>query len=280
MTSLNLSMAPADTSMPDWNALFYHRVMGTQQLQQAEVLFAYLSQIPRHEAAVFVDAGCGSGLLGEAILERWPSSTLVAMDISDNMLHLTHQQLHDRFAQRTQYVQGDLQDFCMPNRAHCIVSNAAMHWVPDHGRMFANLYTTLIPGGVLAAQFARRGPFFVRLHEWLQDLLDREPFASCLGALSWAAEHCMVEREARALQRAGFVDIAVTPYHCIFDFDTVEIHRRFMVEVVMRDAMQCLPTPALREELLDAVLAFTDQEVGPRMQHYESLRVVARRAAV
>ena len=279
MTSMTSTLAAMEPTS-DWNALFYHHVMGAQQLTQAEILFPYLDQVAPQEDAVFVDAGCGSGLLGGAILRRWPRARLVAMDISENMLRLAHQQLDADYGDRVQYAQGDLQSYCMPNQAHCIVSNAAMHWVQDHESMFTNLHTTLIPGGVLAAQFVRRGPFFVRLHAWLQDLLARAPFATCLGDLSWAAEHCCVEREARALARAGFEDIAVTPYHCVFHFDTVEIHRRFLVEVVMRDAMQRLPNEAARQELCSAVLAFTDREVGPCKQHYESLRVVAKRSAV
>ena len=43
----------------------------------------------------------------------------------------------------------------MSSGADIIYSNAALHWLPDHGRLFPHLARQLRSGGVLAVQMPR-----------------------------------------------------------------------------------------------------------------------------
>ena len=263
-----------EESEAEWDAHFYHRVMGYQQLLQARALFDYLGPLGD---GMCIDAGCGSGVVGAELLRLWPQSRLLAMDISENMLHLARAQIEPKFAGRAQFLQGDLQDLRIPDFANFIISNAVMHWVPDHIALFQNLYDTLMPGGVLATQFAYRGPFFERLYACLLRLLKSATFTKYLGDYNWSAQPVSPEREHSALSQAGFQNIQVIPYACLFHFESVDVHRLFMEKVVLRDVMRRLPTPQLKQKFVDEVLEFTDAEIGPCQQYYESLRCVATR---
>ncbi len=224
-----------------------------------------------------IDAGCGSGVVGAELLRLWPQSRLLAMDISENMLHLARGQIEPKFTGRAEFLQADLQDLRIPAFANFIISNAVMHWVPDHIILFQNLYDTLLPGGILASQFAYRGPFFERLYTCLQRLLKSATYTRYLGDYNWTAQPVSPDGEYGALSQAGFQNIQVTPYACLFHFESVPVHRLFMEKVVLRDVMHRLPTQELKQKFIDEVLEFTDSEIGPCQQYYESLRCVATR---
>ena len=261
-------------SEAEWDAHFYHRVMGWQQLLQARALFEFLE--PAHDG-MCIDAGCGSGVVGAELLRVWPHARLLAMDISENMLHLAQAQIAPKFAGRAQFLQGDLQDLRIPNFANGIISNAVMHWVPDHTTMFKNLYDTLVPGGVLASQFAYRGPFFEQMYACLKKILKYRTFSKYLESYDWGAQPVSPKCEREALKQAGFKRIEVVPYACLFHFEDAEVHRLFMEKVVLRDLMRRLPTAKLRAHFVSEVLAFTDREIGPCQQYYESLRCLGTR---
>ena len=50
---------------------------------------------------------------------------------------------------------ADLATWRPPRPADLIYSNAALHWLPDHARLFPALMSELAPGGVLAVQMPR-----------------------------------------------------------------------------------------------------------------------------
>jgi trans-aconitate 2-methyltransferase len=94
-----------------------------------------------------VDLGCGSGELTRLAHERLDARETVGLDRSEAMLAraAAHAVAGLRFAQ------GDLAD-AGDGPWDVILSNAALHWVPDHARLLARLAGLLAPGGQLAIQ--------------------------------------------------------------------------------------------------------------------------------
>ena len=64
-----------------------------------------------------------------------------------------------RFGDRIRYVVADLGEPLPLDRGSvdAILSTAALHWVPDHDRLFAHLAVPLRPGGRLVAQCGGAG---------------------------------------------------------------------------------------------------------------------------
>jgi trans-aconitate methyltransferase len=82
----------------------------------------------------FLDLGAGAGALSRAILERYPRSTAILADFSDQMMGAGAQDLQP-LADRYRYVTFDMSTSGWPARSPrrhiTIVSSLFMHHLPD-----------------------------------------------------------------------------------------------------------------------------------------------------
>jgi tRNA (cmo5U34)-methyltransferase len=100
----------------------------------------------------FLDLGAGAGALSKAILERFPRSTAILADFSDQMMGAGAQELQP-FADRYRYVTFDMSTgnwpAVIPATLDAIVSSLFVHHLPDERKrsLFAEIFERLVPGG-------------------------------------------------------------------------------------------------------------------------------------
>ena len=98
------------------------------------------------EPSLVYDLGCGTGELTNELGRRWPAATVIGVDNSEEMLAKTRPRGNVRFQQQS------IEDWKPEEAPDLIFSNAALHWVADHERLFPRLYGELAADGVLAIQ--------------------------------------------------------------------------------------------------------------------------------
>jgi trans-aconitate 2-methyltransferase len=93
-----------------------------------------------------VDLGCGTGELTRELHEQLSAAETLGIDSSESMLAKASpsSSLH--------FELGDIASFTTDNPFDLVFSNAALHWIPDHERLFARLMSLLAPDGQLAVQ--------------------------------------------------------------------------------------------------------------------------------
>jgi trans-aconitate 2-methyltransferase len=150
-----------------------------------------------------LDAGCGSGRVTEALLERLPRGQVIGVDGSPEMLAAAHA----RLGERVELIHQDLEALDLgERRVDAILSTATFHWLADHARLFARLRATLRHGGRLVAQCGGTGNTAELLAATLA-VGEREPFSAQLGG--WAGPWNFVgpEETAARLSEADFGDV-------------------------------------------------------------------------
>jgi tRNA (cmo5U34)-methyltransferase len=103
---------------------------------------------------IFLDLGCGDGILGAAILGSFPNSRGVLADFSEPMLEQARAQLKDHAAQLV-FENLDYGDPAWVNRMQsygpfdAIVSGYSIHHQPDARKrpIYEEIYSLLKPGG-------------------------------------------------------------------------------------------------------------------------------------
>lgn len=111
-----------------------------------------LARIPLDKPDTIYDLGCGTGNVTQFIHQRWPEARITGIDNSQEML--------DAAAKTVPGLQlklSDADNWKPPRgrKADLIYSNATLHWLPRHDRLFPKLMRYLKPGGVLAVQMPR-----------------------------------------------------------------------------------------------------------------------------
>jgi trans-aconitate 2-methyltransferase len=129
-----------------WDPALYEQFMGSRLRPGIDLI----ANIPDVAADRVIDLGCGTGRLTERLRARWPRAEVVGLDSSPAML----EQAREDFP-AIEWTEGDVADWAPEEKIDIIMSNAALHWLPDHAALFPRLFGYLAPGGVLAVQMPR-----------------------------------------------------------------------------------------------------------------------------
>jgi len=129
--------------MPDWDPKLYLKFAG-QRGRPAEDLVA---QVKLEAPQSIIDLGCGTGTSTEDLHRRWPHAQLTGLDNSAEMLGQARASHPD-----WTWIASTVEAWKPAQSFDLIFSNACLHWVGDHGRLFPRLLGCLSPGGALAVQ--------------------------------------------------------------------------------------------------------------------------------
>jgi len=235
----------------EWDAASYDRV-ATPQARWATPVLDHLS--PDGVTRV-LDAGCGSGRVTEAILERLPQAHVVALDGSRRMLDVAAGRLRAAVdVGRISFIHADLaQPLPLDEPVDAVVSTATFHWVSDHDALFANLAAVLRPGGQLVAQCGGAGNVasVIRVMDSL--------------GVTWNPWHFATPEEATGrLEAAGFASVRAWLHDEPTAFETGDqppgggtqspALEEFLATVILGDHLERLP-PEQRRAFVASVAA-------------------------
>jgi trans-aconitate 2-methyltransferase len=133
-----------------------------------------LARVPLEGCGTAWDLGCGAGNVTALIKARWPKAAVTGVDSSAEMLAKA------RATAGIDWVQSDLASWRATAPADLVFSNAALHWLPDHARLFAHLIHQVAKGGVLAVQMPRN--FAAPSHALLREVARDGAWAPRLAA--------------------------------------------------------------------------------------------------
>ncbi|HEY2767096.1 MAG TPA: methyltransferase domain-containing protein [Solirubrobacteraceae bacterium] len=243
-----------------WDGQSYDRISGPMEA----LGLAVLDRLALRGDEVVLDAGCGSGRITEALIQRLPHGKVIAVDASESMVAAARVRLGPDADIR----RADLLELELEQPVDAILSTATFHWIADHERLFARLRTALRPGGRLLAQCGGEGNIDI-LRGAAHAILEREPYAAhfCDWRPPWNYAGPDVTHER--LLAAGFASaecwLQPAPQE-------PEHPREFLSTIVLGPHVQRLPEE-LRDRFMDAVLV----ELGkPVVVDYVRLNIDAR----
>ncbi len=176
-----------------WNPERY----GKFRAERAAPFLDLLALVEPVPAPRTVDLGCGTGELTRLAHERLGARETLGVDSSPAMLERAAAHAGGGLA----FAQGDLATFEGAG-FDVVLSNAAIHWVPDHERLLARLAALLAPGGQLAVQApANDHP---PSHAVAREVAREPEFAGPLGGFVRESPVLEPERYARLLFGLGF----------------------------------------------------------------------------
>jgi trans-aconitate 2-methyltransferase len=129
-----------------WNPQQYLKFSG-HRLRPAVDLLMRIPDFPIRSVA---DLGAGAGNVTKLLWERWPGAAVLGIEGSAEMVAAGK-----KAAPEVDWLHQDLGAWRPAHKFDLIYSNAALHWLPDHGSLFPSLMEKIEPGGILAVQMPR-----------------------------------------------------------------------------------------------------------------------------
>jgi trans-aconitate 2-methyltransferase len=243
----------------EWNAASYQRVAAPVEAMGRDVL----DRLRLRGDERVLDAGCGTGGVTAALLERLPRGEVVAVDGSAAMVAKARERLGPQAEVRV----ADLLELELERPVDAVLSTATFHWIADHERLFERLPAALVPGGRLVAQCGGAGNV-AAAEAAARRVGEREPYAAALGGWPGPWNFASPEETERRLLRLGWVD--VWTWRQVVVVDPPEPHE-YYATMILGSHLDRLPEE-LRDGFVEAVVA----EAGPRVE-YVRLNMLARR---
>jgi trans-aconitate 2-methyltransferase len=183
-----LPPAPRDV----WNPDRYGRF----RAERAAPFLDLLALVEPAAAPRVVDLGCGTGELTRLAHERLGARETLGVDASPAMLERAAAHAGGGLSFR----RGDLATFA-DGSFDVVLSNAAIHWVPDHDALLPRLAALVAPGGQLAIQAPANDHH--PSHAVAREVAREPAFAGPLGGFVRESPLLAPEAYARLLFRLG-----------------------------------------------------------------------------
>ena len=189
--------------MKDWDAGQYLKFEDERTRPSIDLL----NRVPLTEPRACVDLGCGPGNSTELIVERFPSTHVLGLDNSPDMLSKARHRLPG-----VTFEEADVATWKPGERFDLIFANAVLQWLPDHAGLLERLVSFLTEGGCLAVQMPDN--LDEPSHRLMGQVAQDGPWADKLAAAAAAREAIgSFDAYYHWLKRAGCsVDIWQTTY--------------------------------------------------------------------
>jgi trans-aconitate 2-methyltransferase len=243
------------SSTRHWDGQSYDRISAPMEALGREVL----ARLELRGDETVIDAGCGSGRITQALLERLPRGRVIAVDASRSMLGAAAQRMAPVLRPedgRLELRLADLLELELPEPVDAVLSTATFHWIADHDLLFGRLRGLLGAGGRLVAQCGGEGNID-GLRGQVLAVQQREPYAQHFTDFRAPWNYAAPAQTRERLLRAGFTEarcwLAPAPRR-------PEHPREFLATIVLGPHVKQLPEQ-LREPFMDDVLAVVDDPV-------------------
>jgi SAM-dependent methyltransferase len=123
-----------------------------------------------YEAPRVLDVGCGSGRIGEFVLEDGGAAHYVGIDFSAPMIELARARL-DRFAERTDLIVDDFLNADLAGPFEAILAVGLFDYLPEPHLFTRKMFDLTAPGGCVVGSFPTwsmiKGPIRKVRYEWI-----------------------------------------------------------------------------------------------------------------
>ncbi|KFA87231.1 methyltransferase domain-containing protein [Archangium violaceum] len=214
--------------------------------------FELLARVPASAPRLVADLGCGTGDLTLTLAGRWPAAHVSGVDSSESMIS---EALRRPAPAHVRFELADLAHWRTDSPLDVLVSNAALHWLPDHGALLSRLVGLLAPGGVLAFQVPAN--FEEPSHRRIDEVRALPRFAPALASVRRGHAESLAFYEAHLSGLGLAVDAWETAYlHVLPGEDAV---LQWLLGTTLRPVLAALG-PGEEQAFLDALRPLLRQD--------------------
>jgi trans-aconitate methyltransferase len=208
---------------------------------------------------IVMDAGCGSGRVTKILAKEIPNKKIYAIDIDVNMIDKAKDNL-SQFENVT-IINSDLLDLnlqIISSKVDVIFSNAALHWILNHQKLFNTFFELLNQNGQLLIQCGGYGNLKKAISIF-NKIKDSEKFKDYFK--EWKEEWYFPKpsNTEKLLNEIGYNNIKVYLSEASISFVNKSSYSLYLKTVVLGPYLRYIPSDNYKEEYLKSILNEIEQ---------------------
>ena len=208
---------------------------------------------------IVLDAGCGAGTLTKILSDLVPHGRVIGIDIDPAMIEFAMTKLKDSNSSNAQVMQGDISEMKFHSEFDVVFSNAVLHWIPDHKKVFDLFSQSLKSEGQLLVQCGGYGNLARSLEKF--DQVKNSPrfrnyFKDQYGEQAWAKPwHFPRKEDVETLLKAtGFTNIHIFLENKIANLGNKKNYSLYIRTIVLRPYLEYLHEEQLKKSFIDSII--------------------------
>ena len=238
----------------DWDASTYDCISDAQESWGHEII--EYRKWKGNE--VVLDAGCGSGRTTKILSMKVPEGKIIAVDSDLSMIRLAKENLV-KFS-NIEFIQIDISEIELEEKVDVVFSNAVLHWILNHKKVFERFWQILNSDGQLLIQCGGYGNLAKTL-SILNKVSKSKEFYNYFynnnkGEDIWNQTWYFAKKEdtEKILQEIGFRNIQVFLENKEPKFRNKEEYFLFIKTIVLIPYLKYLPNDMLKDKFAKSVV--------------------------
>ena len=241
----------------DWDATTYDRISDAQESWGHEII--EYRKWKGNE--IVLDAGCGSGRLTKILSIKVPQGKVIAVDSDLAMIRLAKENLA-KFS-NIEFIKMDISQLEIAEKVDVVFSNAVLHWILNHKKVFECFWQILNPDGQLLIQCGGHRNLVKTLSIINKVSRSKEfynYFCNNKGDDIWRQTWYFAKKEdtERILQEIDFENIQVFLEDKEAKFHNKEEYFLFLKTIVLLPYLKYLPNDMLKDKFAKSVIQEID----------------------
>jgi trans-aconitate 2-methyltransferase len=222
-----------------------------------------------------LDLGCGDGTLTVQLSKLVPNGEVLGIDASHGMIEAAEL----KQTENLRFVLMDINNLEINHQFDIVFSNATLHWVKDHQRLFSNVQRILHPGGVVRFNFAGDGncSFFYKV---IRESMALSGFAKYFEKFTWPWYMPAVEDYRALVKGAGFHTAQVWGENADRFFPDAEALIKWIDQPSLVPFMACIAEQdkaPFRDYVVRRMIEETEQADGTCFETFRRINLLARK---
>lgn len=258
-----------------WDAETYDKISDTHEQWARKIILSK----NWNGKEIVMDAGCGSGRVTKILAELVPFGKVYGIDNDENMIKKAKENL--KAYENVNIIQSSLLDInfeILQSKFNVIFSNAVLHWILDHHKVFSNFYDLLFENGQLLIQCGGYGNLqkAISVFDIVKESLEFKDYFS-----NWKNKWNFAEpsNTTKILKDIGYIDIHVYLEDYPVTFKDKNSYSVYLKTVVLGPYLKYLPSEK-QDIFIQRIIQLKEKESDDQMLltlDYQRLNIFASR---